>query len=150
MGIVSNRPAWQTPGINPNEEVNFTPVSVIPKKGFFDIVDYSHNNAISQFPKKEQADTERDAYRHLVWLGMMTQKYGAETARKMGELHESKIPFVGSYGQSAPEKEMDLYNNELGIELGSKAKTIPELMEMAKKLVEEKKVKINKSSGSYQ
>lgn len=33
MGIVGNRPAWQTPGINPNEEVNFTPISVIPSKG---------------------------------------------------------------------------------------------------------------------
>jgi len=36
VGITSNRPAWQTPGFNPNEEVNFTPVSVIPKKGIAD------------------------------------------------------------------------------------------------------------------
>ena len=123
--------------------------SNINNKGFFDIVDFAHNNAISQFPKKEQATSERDAYRHLLWLGMMTQKYSPETARAVGELHESKIPFVGSYGQSYSEQQMDLYNNELGIELGTKAKTLPELMEMAKKLVEENKVKINKTSGSY-
>lgn len=27
--IKSNRPVWMTPGINPNEEIIFTPVSVI-------------------------------------------------------------------------------------------------------------------------
>lgn len=148
--VVKKRPDWMTPGINPSEvRFNFTPISIVQNKGFFDIIDYAHNNSISQYPEKEQKDTDRDAYRHLLWLGMMTQKYGADTAREVGEWHESRYPIVGSTFQSKVDKKTDLFNNELGIELGTKTKSLPELMEMAKQLVNEKEVKVNNNPGTY-
>ncbi len=113
---ITTREAWRTPGINPNAEESFTPFA-ITNKGFFDIVDYAHNNSISQFPQDNQKDVERDAYRHLLWTAMMTNKYGESTARLAGKVHESVLPIVGSPFQSKSEKKMDLYNNELGIEI---------------------------------
>ena len=150
VSVVKKRPDWMTPGINPTEvRFNFTPISVVQNKDFFDTKNYAINNALSQFPEKEQENTDRDAYRHLLWLGMLTQKYGADTARKIGQMHESKFPFVGSPMQSDAENEVDLYNNDLGIELGSKTNSLPELMNMAKQLVKDKKVKVTDTAGSY-
>ena len=31
VSVVKKRPDWMTPGINPNEEVNFTPISIVQK-----------------------------------------------------------------------------------------------------------------------
>lgn len=138
-------------------ENSFKAFAIIPQNlvksygdnSFFDTITYAHNNAISQFPEKAQASKERDAYRHLLWLGMMTQKYGEKHARMAGNLHESRIPFVGSPFQSNLEKDMDLYNNELGIQLGKSTKSLEELMQKAKEMVLQKEVKLSNTSGTY-
>jgi hypothetical protein len=50
VGITSNRPAWQTPGFNPNEEVNFTPISVIPSKGGLSATNRPNPHGVRAYP----------------------------------------------------------------------------------------------------
>ena len=44
---------------------------------------------------------------------------------------------------------MDLYNNRLGVELGLRVKTLPEIMAEAKKIVDSGKAKLDSYDGSY-
>jgi hypothetical protein len=68
-----------------------------------------------------------DAFRHTFWMANLTQQIGWRKARKLGEAHEK-----GNYKEYKKRKledgvlpdkissEMDLFNNEVGIELGKK------------------------------
>ncbi len=49
-----------------------------------------------------------DAFRHCVWSGWMTNRWGADQAKKFGDLHEAGIP------HDDPEKIMDRRNNRRG------------------------------------
>ena len=49
-----------------------------------------------------------NAYRHAMWNAIMTDKMGAEKAKKFADAHE-QIP-----KNPIDHKEMDLHNNELG------------------------------------
>lgn len=51
-----------------------------------------------------------DAFRHALWNALMTKKIGAAMAKRWGDAHEE-----GANPPSPPlEKEMDLFNNEVG------------------------------------
>ena len=56
-----------------------------------------------------------DAYRHCVWSCLMTQTFGAEDAKTIGENHEASGKRAG---QSVTDKYMDLHNNEVGRSCG--------------------------------
>ena len=148
--------SWKTPNFNPNvKDESFTPYiltsesNFLKNKSFFDIKDFAVNNAISTFPEEITSQQERDAYRHILWSGMLANKYGQDSARLMGKLHESKIPFVVSPMQSEAENKMDLYNNELGLALGNKVKSIDELMNEAKNIVLSNRAKLDAKPGTY-
>lgn len=69
-----------------------------------------------------------DAFRHTFWMAKLTQEIGWRRAKKLGVAHEK-----GNYKEfkknrledgSLPDKassEMDLYNNNVGIEIGKKS-----------------------------
>lgn len=72
--------------------------------------------------------TYEGALRHILLAGEL-QRMNPKVAAPLLYGHEY---LSGSlYGQDAPFREMDLYNNELGRELGRKAKTRQELELMA-------------------
>lgn len=124
-------------------------VATMPKYSKLEISDFAHNNAKSVYPNKEQANKERDAYRHILWQAMTANQYGEPTANMLGNMHESQLPFVGTPFQPADQKAMDLYNNRLGVELGLRVKTLPEMMIEAKKIVDSGKAKLDSYDGSY-
>ena len=153
---ISAKKPWRTPDFNPNvKNDSFTPYIItsesafLKDKDFFDIKDFAINNAVSTFPEEITSQKERDAYRHILWSGMLANKYGQASARLIGKLHESKLPFVGSPMQSEAENKMDLYNNELGLSLGSKVKSIDELREEAKNIILSNRAKLDAKPGTY-
>ncbi len=68
-----------------------------------------------------------DAFRHCLWMAMLTRRFGAKFARSLGKVHEKsnyidykkrlleedKLP-------DFPATKMDLLNNEVGIYIGKK------------------------------
>ena len=85
-----------------------------------------------------------DALRHILWMALITQKYGARFARKLGVVHEksNKLDFKKKKLEEyqlpdATSMMMDLLNNEIGIELGQRLTdvNITQLTEIVKQLV---------------
>jgi len=58
-------------------------------------------------------DYNGDAFRHALWNYLMTKDVGSSFARQWSNAHE-----YGAVGQSSNERYMDLYNNQVGINLG--------------------------------
>ena len=99
--------------------------------------DMASNEAIAMYGKDTQHNGPADAYRHLLWSGMMANKYpNMPVAQTLGWLHESSIPFVGAPMESNAEKQMDTTNNEYGRYIGSDAKNLDEIRKRAKILVD--------------
>lgn len=102
------------------------------------------DTAYNKYGQMEEHNGRGDAYRHLVFQAMLTQKYGPKIAELIGKYHEAPIPTIfGGAGFTQPkdEKEMDLYNNALGIEIGQKATNRDEILDLAKQYIELSKAK---------
>ena len=104
--------------------------------GPWDAKNMAEQEAIQLYGKDTQHNGPADAYRHLLWSGMMAKKYGNAPAQFGGWLHESKIPFIGAPMQSEQEQAMDTTNNEYGRYIGSDAKDLNEIRKRAKILVD--------------
>ena len=108
--------------------------------------------ATSLYGKNTEHNGPADAYRHLLWSGMMANKYpNAPVASTIGWLHESRLPFVGAPGQSSQEQAMDTTNNEYGRYIGQDAKDLNEIRKRAKALIDTKTAKTidNETDGYY-
>lgn len=66
-------------------------------------------------------DGPADAYRHLLWAGELTRRFGVGVARGILNFHE--ITGRWSNDHSVESESMDRHNNELGIAMGLKART---------------------------
>ena len=111
---------------------NFTPYAII-------MGDYADKEAQKRFPEGRVGGNQ-DAFRHLVWQGMLQKKYPS-IAKFLGNLHETSIPFVGSPYQGKSEKEMDLYNNALGRKIADQAKSYEDIYRIAEEYVNKGRVK---------
>ena len=60
-------------------------------------------------------NTVADAYRHCLWSALMARDIGEAKAREFSTWHESKT------GNPFSEWQMDLHNNRVGLEIGSRA-----------------------------
>lgn len=84
-----------------------------------------------------------DAFRHMIFIGELTRRYGPTTAKAMGDIHE----FIGSNaGQPANQKAMDTHNNALGVEIGQKAKSWEDVVRLARDKMSETIEKGNEPS----
>ena len=109
---------------------------------------YAQDRAVQAYPHPSQATREADAYRHLLWQGLLANKYGPEIAQLAGNFHENPlIPFIGGMGQPESQQLMDLYNNMLGRQMEGFSEE--EMDKKAKKLIKDKKAKLNAEAGSY-
>lgn len=83
-------------------------------KDFFDIKKTAMEEAIRRFPPPDgnTSDNHTDAFRHTYWNALMTQRFGEEWTRKFATAHERRP------GDPAPREAMDLYNNEIGRQIG--------------------------------
>ena len=83
---------------------------------------------------------EADAYRHLLWTAEMARKTNPTIAKGISDYHEKvTLPF-GLLGSAHPlqtkeEKEMDLYNNQLGIQIGGQSKSYEDTMRLAQEAI---------------
>ncbi len=98
-----------------------------------------------------------DAFRHTFWMANLTQEIGWRRAKKLGKAHEK-----GNYRDfkkhqqedgALPDKassEMDLFNNNVGIELGKRSTNF-ELKKMVIEMVSQGNCKIIKKdkTGNY-
>jgi hypothetical protein len=82
-----------------------------------------------------------DAVRHLVWQALTSRGYGDTLANLAGQYHELPLPLGAAVNQTDAEKEMDLYNNSLGREIGSKAKSLEDIYKLAQEYVDSGKAK---------
>lgn len=83
-------------------------------KDFFDIKQAAIDEASRKFPPPDgnTSDNHTDAFRHTYWNALMTQRFGEEWTRKFATAHERRP------GDPAPREAMDLYNNEIGRQIG--------------------------------
>lgn len=62
-----------------------------------------------------------DAFRHVLWMYKLSENIGIEKARRVGEIYENYNEYIfkvnPSSGYDLASKNMDLYNNEVGIYL---------------------------------
>ncbi|WP_210686479.1 EspA/EspE family type VII secretion system effector [Mycolicibacterium sp. GESEQ-9] len=83
-------------------------------KDFFDIKQAAIDEASRKFPPPDgnTSDNHTDAFRHTYWNALMTQRFGEEWTRKFATAHERRP------GDPAPREATDLYNNEIGRQIG--------------------------------
>mgnify|MGYP000468675013 CR=1 FL=1 len=86
-----------------------------------------------------------DAMRHLLWTAEMSRKFSPETAKNVSDWHEKEIPFGffgGTHNQPEDQKQMDLYNNALGIKIGQKSNSYEDTVRLARETVDSGKAYI--------
>lgn len=109
----------------------------------FDVADVAYQEANARYDKKGMIGGKNDAFRHLVGTALLAQRRGEPYAKFITNLHEKEI-LPGGYGARghAPEQvDMDLYNNQIGLELARKAKTYDDLVRMATEYVNTNKAR---------
>jgi hypothetical protein len=84
------------------------------------------------FPGQMGQDDERDAARHMLAAATMSRKFGPRTAEFLGKAYErtsSPESFFSMFGIGKPREdyEMDVHNNKVGVDLGSRATSQEEL-----------------------
>ncbi len=96
----------------------------------------------------DYAGGQIDAFRHILWMALITQKFGPKTARSLGRAYEkgNKLDYIKKrleeyYLPDATSMLMDLMNNEIGIEIGQRFPNISHqsLVEEVKKVILEGK-----------
>jgi len=88
---------------------------------------------------------DTDALRHLLAAATLSKRQGALSEMALNWHENPNIPqfLGGGYGQRESDRQMDLHNNALGLEIGRKAKTYDEALAMAKQAIKSGKAKIN-------
>ena len=85
--------------------------------------------------KGSMSGGQPDAFKHAYWMALLSQNISARKAGKLGKAHEKgnllsykkakKKGLADSHNNLA--SEMDLWNNDRGIEIGSKNKNLPSI-----------------------
>jgi len=107
--------------------------------GVFGVSDYATKASARMFPDQKGQDDQRDAVRHMLAAGIVAQKYGPGTAKFLGKAHErlsnpkSFFNMLG-IGDARYDYDVDVHNNNLGVELAARAKTQAELEKMVQEL----------------
>lgn len=110
------------------------------------IVQRSNEIPLKYFEMSGEAGGEADAMRHLLFQAQLMRKYGELPAKMVSYIHEYTSP-----SQPSAEREMDLYNDILGREIGKKAKSEEELIELARRYAESGRAKVlpKEQRGGY-
>lgn len=95
---------------------------------------------------RSSTNDESDACRHYIWAMQLSKNLGLENARIILNAHENNPK------QDLKEKEMDLQNNELGLQDFEKNSKLPsdKYLDLFKKNLKDKKFKIIKPAYSSQ
>jgi hypothetical protein len=106
--------------------------------GLTDLTKRAEKEAKAEFGESSASmiGGDTDAMRHLLYQAYLTRKWNPTSANIVSWLYENTPS-----GQSASEKEMDLFNDRLGREIGQKAASDEEVLQMAREYVKSKKAK---------
>jgi hypothetical protein len=115
--------------------------SIVP--GLRPILDKAQDLPLKYYAATGEHNGEADAMRHMLLQAQLMQKYGETPAKAIGWLHENI-----SFGQPEREKTMDEYNDVLGRQIGAKAKSEQEMIDMARQYIDTKKAKSIKQDNS--
>ena len=115
--------------------------SLIP--GLRPILDKAQDLPLKYYAATGEHNGEADAMRHMLLQAQLMQKYGETPAKAIGWLHENI-----SFGQPKREQAMDEYNDVLGREIGAKAKSEQEMIDMARQYIDSKKARSIKQDNS--
>ena len=86
-----------------------------------------------RFTPAEAYNGPGDAYRHIVWQGLLANALGEQAAKDAGDLHENRmLPLFGAMGHPQSEINMDLKNNEIGRYIGKDATSVQQILDRAK------------------
>ena len=98
------------------------------------------DDSVEAYGTGKNIGNEADAYRHLLWTAEMSRKTNPTIAKGISDYHEKvTLPF-GLLGaahplQSKEEKEMDLFNNKLGLQIGQQSKSYEDTVRLAKEAI---------------
>lgn len=80
----------------------------------------------------DHAGGQVDAFRHAYWMARLRQEIGENPARSLGKAHEKENYLLFKERKledgvlpDKPSMEMDLHNNEMGLQLTSEGEKIP-------------------------
>lgn len=110
----------------PDQEIEYKDAGL---GGALQLNTYSQARSKEMFPKQYGIDDQRDAARHMIAAGTLARKFNPSVARFVGKGYEflsspaTSIGYGLGLNEMPPDYAMDIYNNELGIELARKAKT---------------------------
>lgn len=113
--------------------------------GYGNAITKAEKIAEDTFPAESQWLGEGDAMRHILFSAMATKAYGSDKVPKiLSWLNENVKGRLE--GADEKERDMDLTNDSIGREIGMKAKTEDELIQMAKDAIASKKAKVIKGT----
>jgi hypothetical protein len=107
--------------------------------GVADIPQRAERESVAAFGVGESGGGKADAMRHLMYQADLSRRMNPKMAEIISQMYESKIL---APGQPSAEKEMDLYNDALGREIGRRAKTDEDVVRLAREYVEKNKARI--------
>lgn len=123
------------------DKSKFTPFAIIAKpvryirdlamlpKEAPELAKRAENAARAKYQNSEQWLGEGDAFRHMAWQALMTQKYGRVPAAIAGYAHELGLGGpLGNPDQTNREEQMDLANNAIGRDIGAKYNNVNDMM----------------------
>jgi hypothetical protein len=92
--------------------------------------EYRNANTIplEHYPKSTEHNGPADAMRHMLFQAQLTKNYNPTLAKVLSQGHERLL----DWGQPDAEQAMDFHNDAIGREIGTKAKSIDEMTQMAK------------------
>jgi hypothetical protein len=99
--------------------------------GMSDNKDIATNTANAAYGKDTQHNGKADAMRHILFSALATQDYTDVGAKTISFLNENI-----TWNQPKAEKNMDTTNDAIGREIGRKAKSKEEMVQMAKDAID--------------
>lgn len=81
---------------------------------------YGYKYSLKSGAQRRGMDDEIDAFRHAYMQAHMTIEYGKDIAKVIGDIYEKWGDYTES--QNAKQRNMDLWNNEIGRQIGEEIK----------------------------
>jgi RHS repeat-associated protein len=121
----------KTAGYAMNHPINAVRTGTVdvPTWGISKIASNFQVNLVNEAGFESGDGSQSNAYRHALWQAMLTNKFDAKQATRIGNAHENNLPtnmnqriFNGEGASDAADQMADLLNNVIGREIGAKNK----------------------------